>query len=99
LDGGLNFNAGPFMAVLLGAKYDGEKVKDNYKTSDWGMGVGIGYQLAGGLGFAFNYNQGLGNIGEDIEDPFTGTKYEYEAKSANFKLSASYTFGGRRESK
>src|SRR5688572_4947857 len=51
LDGGLNFQAGPFIGILLGAKADGEDAKDGYKSSDWGMGVGIGYQLAGGLGF------------------------------------------------
>src|SRR5688572_26173724 len=51
LEGGFNFQAGPFIGILLGAKADGEDAKDGYKSSDWGMGVGIGYQLAGGLGF------------------------------------------------
>ncbi len=61
LEGGLNFNAGAFMAVLLGAKDDGNEADDQFKTSDWGLGVGIGYQLEGGLGFAINFNQGLAN--------------------------------------
>jgi len=95
LEGGLNFNAGPYMAILVGAKDDGDDAKDNYKSSDWGLGFGIGYQLQGGLGFAVNYNQGLANVGEDVE--VFGQKVEFDAHTTNIKLSLSYTFGGRRE--
>ena len=95
LESGLNFNAGPYFAFLMGAKADGEDAKDSFTGSDVGVGFGIGYQLAGGLGFAANYNLGLTSIGEEYE--IFGETYEIDAKTSNIKVSVSYTFGGRRE--
>ncbi len=93
-DGGLNFQAGPFMAVLLGDNSSGDEITD-YKSTDWGMGVGLGYQLEGGLGIAVNWNQGLSSIGEDYK--YLGQSLSFDAKTTCIKLSVSYMFGGRRE--
>jgi hypothetical protein len=99
MDNGLNFNAGPFIGILLSADAGGD-VKDTFKSTDFGLGAGVGYQMSGGLGFHLNYNFGLANIGEtyEITVPFFGTtKIETDAKTSCLKLSVSYMLGGKRE--
>ncbi len=95
LDNGLNFNAGPFLGFLISADAGGD-VKDNFKSLDFGLGGGIGYQMSGGLGFHLNYNVGFANIGEEYDVPFLGT-IRQDAKTACLKLSVSYMLGGKRE--
>jgi hypothetical protein len=100
MESGLNFNAGPFLGVLMSADIGDNDVKDFYKPLDFGLGAGIGYQMNGGLGFHLNYNVGLANIGEEQEVfiPFVGTvKNEFDAKTALLKLSISYMIGGKRD--
>lgn len=97
LEGGLNFNAGAYAGFLSSAKIGDNTSKNDFTNTDFGLGFGIGYQTAVGLGLALNYNLGISNIGEDYE--ILGQTYSYEAKNNSIKLSASYTFGGRRESK
>jgi hypothetical protein len=99
MESGLNFNAGPYIGLLLSADAGGD-VKDGFKSTDFGFGAGLGYQMSGGLGFHLNYNFGLSNIGEDISVtvPFVGTiTQEVDAKTSCLKLSVSYMLGGKRE--
>jgi opacity protein-like surface antigen len=92
LESGLHFDFGPYIGFLMGAKFDGEsedgagnKYKDNYTGTDFGIGVGAGYELESGLGFALNYNLGLSNIAD----------YEGGDLTNNvIKFSISYTLGG-----
>ncbi len=97
LEGGLNFNAGAYAGILTSAKIGDQTSKDDFTNTDFGIGFGVGYQMAIGFGIALNYSIGLSSIGEDYE--LLGQTYSYEAKTSCIKLSASYTFGGRRESK
>mgnify|MGYP003671343855 CR=1 FL=1 len=41
--------------------------KDAYKGIDFGLAVGAGYKLDGGLNFALRYNLGLSSVSEDDE--------------------------------
>ena len=99
LSNGVNFNAGPYAGILVSAKQDGEDMKDLFKTFDFGLGVGLGYQTSGGFGLAANYSQGIVNIGDDITviTPFGPISQSFDAKNTCIRLSISYTFGGRRE--
>jgi hypothetical protein len=94
LESGLNINAGPYFGVMTSAKINEESVRDEYKLLDFGLGGGIGYQLAGGLGLTASYQSGIGNIG-DVKKTIIGDQ-PYTAKVSMFKISVSYTFGGRR---
>jgi hypothetical protein len=99
LNSGLNFNVGPYMGILLSAKAEND-VKDNFKSFDYGLGGGIGYQMSGGLGFHLNYSVGLANIGEEftVNVPFLGPiTQKADAKTSCFKVSVSYMFGGKRD--
>jgi len=94
LESGLHFDFGPYIGFLMGATVDGDsefdfggttyKVKDNYKSTDFGVGFGLGYELENGLGIAANYNLGLSNIA-DYENG--------DLKNNVIKLSLSYTLG------
>jgi len=94
LESGLHFDFGPYIGFLMGAKVDGEseftfgtqtvKYKDSYKSTDFGVGFGLGYELESGLGFAANYNLGLSNI-SDTENG--------DLKNNVIKVSVSYTLG------
>jgi hypothetical protein len=76
---GLSINAGPQIGFLLSAKDDWEynydegseegeeDIKDYFKSMDFGLAFGLGYELQSGLGFDFRYNLGLSNIVEEDE--------------------------------
>jgi len=96
MESGLNFNAGPFLGLLLSGDVGDFDVKDNYKSIDFGLGAGIGYQMGGGLGFHLNYNAGISNIGEEFDVQFLGS-VKTDAKTSNIKLSVSYMIGGKRD--
>ncbi|HMT28499.1 MAG TPA: outer membrane beta-barrel protein [Bacteroidia bacterium] len=94
MESGINFNVGPYAGILTSAKTDDNNLKDNFKSTDFGLGAGIGYQTGGGLGLAVNYCFGLANIGEDVS--ILGQNYTPEVKNTCIKLSLSFTLGGRR---
>lgn len=61
---GLSVEAGPQIGFLLSANEEGTDVKDNFKTVDVGLNLGLGYKLQNGLNFGARYNFGLSNINE-----------------------------------
>ena len=75
---GFSLEAGPQIGLLLSAKDDWEFIsngetgnddwKDFMKGIDFGVNVGVGYKLEGGLNFGARYNLGLSNIWEDSGD-------------------------------
>ncbi|HEX5003019.1 MAG TPA: porin family protein [Bacteroidia bacterium] len=94
LENGLHFDFGPYIGFLMGVTVDGEseyqngnathKFKDDYKSTDVGIGFGLGYEFKTPLGIAVNYNLGLSNIAD----------YEGgDLKNSLIKISLSYTLG------
>lgn len=100
MESGLNFNAGPYIGFLLSADAGDVDVKDFYKSTDFGLGAGIGYQMNNGLGFNLNYSQGLSSIGEDFTvTGITGqsSTEKTDVKTSCIKVSVHYMLGGRRD--
>ncbi|MAC94052.1 MAG: hypothetical protein CMC96_00985 [Flavobacteriales bacterium] len=87
----LGFHLGPQLGLLMSAEFDGEDVKDNYKSTDFGLAVGGGYELESGLNFSLRYSMSLGTIGEDYEetiaDPNTGTTSTVTVDAADIRNS------------
>jgi hypothetical protein len=88
---GFLVETGPQLAFLMSAtlKADGipggeEDVKDSFKSTAFSWGIGLGYNLPGGLGFGARYNLGIGNISE-----LTNA----DAKFNIFRVGLSWTFG------
>lgn len=61
---GFSLEAGPQIGFLLSAKNEEINVKNNFKTLDLGVNVGLGYKLNNGLNFGARYNLGLSNIND-----------------------------------
>jgi hypothetical protein len=58
---GLKINAGPYLGLLLAAKADGEDVKDDVESLDFGLNLGLGYRF-GNISIGAQYGLGLANL-------------------------------------
>jgi Outer membrane protein beta-barrel domain len=91
---GLSIQAGPQFAFLVSAKskFEGSGLdeeadsKDLYKSFEFGVFGGVGYELESGLLFSARYVQGVSNIddGEDSDDS--------KVQNTNIQLSVGYKF-------
>lgn len=83
--------AGPQLGVLLSAKFDGEDVKDDFKTIDFGFNLGAGYHFTENISVNLRYTIGLSPLADnaDIEDE--GDYYD-SAKNSVLALSFAYKF-------
>lgn len=72
---GFFIEAGPYIGLLLSAKSEGEDIKDSLKPLDFGLNIGLGYDLGNFL-LGANYGFGLANIAEteDGEDVSSANK-------------------------
>ncbi|MEL4307820.1 porin family protein [Joostella sp. CR20] len=90
---GFSIQAGPQIGFLLKAESEAETgdfsasedIKDNFKTLDFGLNFGLGYQLKNGLFFDGRYNLGLTNIADYEEG-------DGDVKNGVFQLSVGYFF-------
>lgn len=88
---GFNIHVGPQIGFLLSAKSElevngessDEDVKDSFKSTDFGLAAGAGYELPSGLNFGLRYNTSLGSIYDGDGD----------GKNSVIQVSAGYTFG------
>jgi len=77
---------GPYLGFLLSAENDGEDVKDDLKSMDFGLGIGFSVK---GDKFTFNLRDswGLGSIDNDNEDGYIA-----DIKNTNMQLIVGYSF-------
>ncbi len=83
-----SIEAGPQIGFLMSAKYkeDGESVdtKDGYNSTDFGLNVGVGYDITENIGVGLRYTAGLSNIAKDSGDS--------KINNSNIALSVGYKF-------
>lgn len=92
---GFYAETGPQIGFLMSAKakveFDGEEeeedVKDDFESTNFSWGIGLGYRLPNGVGIGARYNLGLSNILKESGDT--------KLKSNVIQLGLSYTFGGK----
>ncbi|MBK8951725.1 MAG: PorT family protein [Chitinophagaceae bacterium] len=86
---GFYAEAGPQIGLLMSAKVkvdsESEDIKDSFKSTNFSLGIGLGYRLANGLGFGARYNLGLGNIVDETD---------VDVKLGGFPVGVSFKFGG-----
>ncbi len=61
---GFRLEAGPQLGFLINAQVGNLENKEDYKSTDVALGVGLGYLSTSGLGINGRYNFGLTNINE-----------------------------------
>lgn len=93
-----SLEAGPQIGFLLSAKsdfsgFDGDEdfsgdidTKDFYKSIDFGVNFGAGYDFTENLSAGLRYNLGLSNIAETVEGE------NFKQKNSVFSLSVGYKF-------
>lgn len=82
---GFSFEAGPQLGFLLKAKNEDIELKDNFKSLDYGLNLGLEYKLDSGLNFGARYNFGFANI-NDIQD--SNDKF----RNGNAQITIGYSF-------
>jgi opacity protein-like surface antigen len=80
-----SLEAGPQIGFLLSAKADGEDIKDETSSVDFGLNFGAGYDFTENLSAGLRYNLGLSNI-VDVEG------YDGTAKNGVFSVALGYKF-------
>lgn len=98
---GLSLQAGPQIGFLVSAKLESENtlgtetekidedIKKRFKSIDFGLNFGLGYQLDMGVFFDARYNLGLSDI-NDIK--FEEGDKEFKIKNNVIQLSVGYKF-------
>jgi len=80
---------GPQIGFLTSAKAkedgDTEDIKDFFKSTNFSVGIGAGFNFTPSVGVGLRYNLGLSNISEDSEA---------DIKTGNFSIGIHYSFGG-----
>ncbi len=78
--------AGPAVGILLSAKWDGDDVKDSFKSTDFGADLGVGAEIAlGEMKFLIDLRYYLG-----LTDVYKST--EFSMKNRGFMLTAGLLF-------
>ena len=78
-----SLEAGPQVALLMSAKYGDVDVKDAFKSTDFGLNLGAGYDVSEKMNVGLRYSMGMSNISED--DTF-------DIKTSNIALTLGYKF-------
>lgn len=88
-----SIEAGPQIGFLLSAKSRGEDINDLFKSTDYGLNLGIGYDFTENFALGLRYTIGLSDIA-DIPDDSQDYPFAYNAnfKNSNFALSLAYKF-------
>ncbi|MGE5106442.1 MAG: porin family protein [Sphingobacteriales bacterium] len=82
--GGFFAETGPQIGFLLSAKVDGVDLKDQFKSTDFAWGLGVGYQSSVGIGGGVRYNYGFSKLDKDGQ---------LKAYNGVFQVGIHYMFG------
>jgi len=87
------FEAGPQIGFLLSAKNQGDDIHDFYKTLDFGLNLGCGYEFTDNISLGVRYTVGLTNVADNSNvPPDFPDLYSLSFKNSNFALAAAYKF-------
>ena len=90
--GGLFFEAGPQVSLMLTAKNEaGDNVKSEVRKAALNYVVGLGYQLHQGLSLGIRYDAGITSTFK----PETAVLGTDKLKNRSFLLALGYAFGGK----
>ncbi|WP_298115463.1 porin family protein [Flavobacterium sp.] len=79
---GFSLEAGPQIGFLMSAKYGDTDIKDAYKSTDFALNLGAGYDVAENINIGLRYSLGLSNVSDIGGD----------VKTSNIALAVGYKF-------
>jgi hypothetical protein len=86
LAAGINIQAGPQFGFLTAADFDGQDVKDAFKSSDISANIGLGWDLPFGLMIDARYNLGLADVSDSDSFSSEALKSRVIQISVGYKL-------------
>jgi hypothetical protein len=81
---GLSLNAGPYLGMLMSAKWEDLDVKEGMSSMDFGLNIGASIDLPANLMLRLQYGMGMANLDKD------GNSKE---KNNNFGITLGYRLG------
>ncbi len=63
-----NVEAGPQVGFMLNAKFDGDKISDQFKTIDFGVNFGAAYRLTSNVDLGIRYCVGMTDVSDGPGD-------------------------------
>ena len=78
----LSLEVGPQIGFLMSAKYGSTDIKDGYKSTDFALNLGAGYDVAENINLGLRYSLGLSNVSDLGGD----------VKTSNIALAVGYKF-------
>jgi hypothetical protein len=63
---GINLQVGPQIGLLTSAEYDDDDIKDELKSTDFSLALGVGWDLPFGLTIDGRYNWGLSDVNDSV---------------------------------
>lgn len=87
---GFNIQAGPQLGFLLSADVSGNgqsvSIKDQFKTVDFGVNFGLGYDIGENMMVDLRYNLGLGGLAKDLPSGAKDSNNRVIALSFGYKF-------------
>ncbi len=82
----LSIELGPQIGFLMSAKADGEDAKDDFNTTDFGLNLGVGFNLNENMVLGLRYNMGLTELEKEVAAGAEGTKQSVLQVSFGYKF-------------
>lgn len=91
-ESGLSAHAGPYLGMLMSAKSGSDDVKDSYKSMDFGLNLGLSYNLPMNLMVRAQYGMGLADINNKDKSGI-----DKKLSNSCIGITVGYTLGGGRD--
>lgn len=84
--GALNIHAGPYIGILMSAKSGDVDIKEDSETLDYGLNLGLTYNVTEQIGIGVNYGLGLANVGKTEEGDDSTAKHKVVGLFVTYSL-------------
>lgn len=84
--GSIGIHAGPYIGMLMSAKSGDEDIKETVESLDYGLNLGLTYNVNEQIGVGLNYGLGLANLAKDSGDEDSSIKNKVIGLFVTYKL-------------
>lgn len=84
--GRVGIHAGPYVGFLMSATSDGESVKEDTESLDYGLNIGGSFNVNSKIGIGVNYGIGIANVAKTEDGDDTEVKNKVLSFFVSYKL-------------